>query len=1429
MVLKFSVIHSNYKVCKLAMLLQLLITFVSVTFAGQGVQRMLYTVPNSSFIENPSSDSVVTINDTSGSIATLQALINNARSANPSSIIVIHLLNGATYSVSSAGLVLGSQECLVGISAIIQATNSSVTVPLITISAGSTNVSVAGGTLNGNGANTYGIYAPSSSARVNIDKVTVQNCGQDCIQLNGKGSSTFDNEMTVARCDVSGSPSHSGISIWNATQATCVDNNCHSNSVGIWMGSCGYCNIANNTCESNTTGIDFNSGNDNYIANNTCNNDGTGILLDGSSTMLVSDSLGGNTVAGINSSGSGNIYVDNLFTAGNATNFINGGSGDDVVAYKGSLSASDQNYFYPPLIDNQHNTTIVNGMGRYDLTDNSITTIDNVQSEYNAAISTHPGDVIVLHLNGTYTVGANPLTLASDTCVLLGGTIQINSSTTASCAVTATSGDSYISISGGTIDGGTASPPSTGRDAIYFSGIGMFQIDAVTMQHFGTNSTRVGGSDVVRIDHGSTPRIITRCTINGGSARGIWVATSGVRDVVSDNTVTDCQMDGVDCDESTSASLVKFNYLYNNGRYGVFLEQSASDNCVLGNICNYDASYDIGCYNNSTTPRGSTAYNSIICNSLLGDNGLRNGSTGTNVVTSSDNFFFDNTVMNANIQSQLYGSQNYYSQNYMGNSSLSTSGSEVFFNSADVNGNLQVQDSNSGLDLLVTNASASNGAAVITGSATGLGNDQWALIPTDSGYYRLMNENSDKAMVVLSASLNAGASIIQWTYDASGNDEWMPVSAGNGLYSFVNRLSGLYLDVTGASTTPGTQLDQQPSTGGANQQFNLVSVASPSLKWSGSVNGNWDTNTANWQGGSIYSQGDFVRFDDTLMGTPNVNLTTALSPGGIIVISNTAANYTFSGSGSLAGSAALVKQGPGTLTLGTLNSFSGGVTINGGTVQVAGGGGNSSLGGGNTVVNAGSTLIGTNGDAFGYAYGHNNPATIFINGGTVTDAGTSNYRITLPNITFTGGTLTSATGNNGDASGNYSFFGNSTNSMVTTLSNNTTAVISAKKISFQTGPTTFNVAAGNVTGGTYPGVDLVIFSVVTNFSSSNIQGINKTGAGVMAMDASNPFYSGAVTNSAGTLQLGAAGDTAALIEPLGSGTVLNNATLNFASGKGITVSNIISGTGALVVSSGSNVLTAANTYTGNTTVNAGTLGLNGSGSISDSPVISVAAGATLDASGRSDQTLTLASGQLLQGGGRINVNLTVGMGATVMPGASSNTPGTLTVAGAAQLQGTTFMKLNAPTGTNDQISAGSFVYGGTLTVTNLSGTLAAGQDFQLFTGISYSGSFSAINLPQLDNGLVWNTNNLATSGELQVISTAMPHITGIILSGTNVILGGTNGTAGEQYVLLSSTNVLLPVNQWTPMLTNTFAGGNFSVTNMINSNAPQNFYLLQIP
>ncbi|HSU53721.1 MAG TPA: RICIN domain-containing protein [Candidatus Dormibacteraeota bacterium] len=783
-------------------------------FAGQGAGRMLYTVPNSSFIEKPSGDSVVLVNDLSGSITTLQTGINNARSSNPNSVLVIRLLPATTYWVTNAGLTLGSHECLLASGATIKASSSAVTAPLVQIASGATNVSVSGGTVDGGGANINGIYAPSAR-RVNIDLVIVKNCGQDCILLKGSGNSTYDNEMTVTRCECSGSAAHAGISVQNSTQTAVIDNNCHDNLAGIWL-SCAWATVANNSCYHNITGIDVSGGNDTVVANNTCNNNGTGIHAGASNNMLVSNSMGTNSTAGMNSNGSGNTFVDNLFTGGNASNFTSGGSGNHVVAYKGGLSAPSQDYFYPPLIDDQHTTNIVNGLGRTDLTISS-TTIASVQTQYDAARLANPNNALVLHLNGTFTVGAAPLQLSSNTCVLLNGTIQINGSTSASSAISDSNSPAHVSISGGIIDGGNL----TGNNGIQFSTSSMLQVDAVTLRNFGPANPRSGSSDVVHFDHGSLPYIVTRCTINGGSARGIWLQLSGVKSVISDNEVSNVNQDGVDCDSSTSGSVVKFNYCHDLVRYGVFIEQSASHNLALGNICNNDGR-DINIYNNSTTPRGDTAFNSVICNSLMGNNGLRNGSTGTNVVQSSHNFLFDNTVINASVSSENYGTENYYSQTYLSGGSLSTAGVESFFNSTDST-NSYVQDQNSGLALVVQNAATNTGAAVVIGTTSSLGNDQWQLLPTDSGFYKVVNQRSGMVMAVQSASTNAGAKIIQWTFGSAKNDEWMPVSTGDGRYRFINRLSGLSLNVAGASTLSGTQLDQQPASGAASQQLKFWS------------------------------------------------------------------------------------------------------------------------------------------------------------------------------------------------------------------------------------------------------------------------------------------------------------------------------------------------------------------------------------------------------------------------------------------------------------------------------------------------------------------------------------------------------------------------------------------------------------------------------
>ena len=78
---------------------------------------------------------------------------------------------------------------------------------------------------------------------------------------------------------------------------------------------------------------------------------------------------------------------------------------------------------------------------------------------------------------------------------------------------------------------------------------------------------------------------------------------------------------------------------------------------------------------------------------------------------------------------------------------------------------------------------------------------------------------------------------------------------------------------------------------------------------------------------------------------------------------------------------------------------------------------------------------------------------------------------------------------------------------------------------------------------------------------------------------------------------------------------------------------------------------------------------------------------------------------------------------------------------------------------------------------------------------------------------------------------AQPVIKRITLSGTQLVLDGTNGLASAAYQVLTSTNLNLPVLQWTALATNTIStNGNFTftVSNAVNPGESKRFYALQV-
>jgi hypothetical protein len=275
---------------------------------------------------------------------------------------------------------------------------------------------------------------------------------------------------------------------------------------------------------------------------------------------------------------------------------------------------------------------------------------------------------------------------------VIDGTIKLNSGI---AAFTSTS-SIFFSISGGTIDGQN----TTSRNGLTFTSCSRFLVDEVNWKNFGVKTTRATGSDVLALLSCGTPSIVQNCTLDGGAARGIW-AKSGSGHILCDNSCANMNMDGIDMDAYVSSSLVQFNSTVGNIRSGLFVEESAKYNQLIGNLT---VSNPIG-INVYSYAAGPTSYNSFIANTCQANaRGIRTGGAiskitniTTKVVTSitnrtENNFFFNNAVSqtpkssnssDAAICAQAYGSENYFAR-YLLTSNVKTysdTTSAIFFNS----------------------------------------------------------------------------------------------------------------------------------------------------------------------------------------------------------------------------------------------------------------------------------------------------------------------------------------------------------------------------------------------------------------------------------------------------------------------------------------------------------------------------------------------------------------------------------------------------------------------------------------------------------------------------------------------------------------------------------------------------------------------------
>jgi PKD repeat protein len=87
--------------------------------------------------------------------------------------------------------------------------------------------------------------------------------------------------------------------------------------------------------------------------------------------------------------------------------------------------------------------------------------------------------------------------------------------------------------------------------------------------------------------------------------------------------------------------------------------------------------------------------------------------------------------------------------------------------------------------------------------------------------------------------------------------------------------------------------------------------------------------------------------------------------------------------------------------------------------------------------------------------------------------------------------------------------------------------------------------------------------------------------------------------------------------------------------------------------------------------------------------------------------------------------------------------------------------------------------------------------------------------------------NTSSAAKYVVVSPA-PHFSGAALNGTSLVLSGTNGPAGVQYRILTTTNLTTALASWAPVYTNTFtASGGFRYTN--STTKAQGYFKLVSP
>jgi fibronectin-binding autotransporter adhesin len=450
-------------------------------------------------------------------------------------------------------------------------------------------------------------------------------------------------------------------------------------------------------------------------------------------------------------------------------------------------------------------------------------------------------------------------------------------------------------------------------------------------------------------------------------------------------------------------------------------------------------------------------------------------------------------------------------------------------------------------------------------------------------------------------------------------------------------------------------------------------------------------------------------------GSGAVSLGKATNVGNVSITS-TAATSAVSGVVSGTGNLTYAGTQTGVLALGAANTYTGTTTVSGGTLKLGAGG----------TAGAGAITVGS--------------------------AATSTASLDLG-----GNAITNAIALNGyGAGGSGGTVGALTNSGANVALAASTAVSLATAASI----------GGNNGNITLSGV----------MSGGSIAGLTKVGTKTLTLSGINT-YTGATTVSGGTLQIGGAGQ-------LNSGayagaiSIASGATFKYSSSAAQTLSGAISGAGNLLKDTGTSTLTltsATNSYTGTTTIDAGTLTVGVAGQLGSGTyagAIGIASGATFKYSSSVHQVLA----GVISGAGAItkDTNATAELwlrGANTYSGAITINSGAILLDNSAAL-GTSAVTV-AASGANLNLYGNSIANNLTL---NGTGTSSSGALVNSRSGTTASNSGTVTLAAASSIGGAGNiTLSGVVSGAFALTKVGAGTMT---LSGANSYSGGSTVSAG---------------------------------------------------